>query len=347
MSSKLKMKLLRVLSVFSAAFLLSGFALILPTAAPQAFATSAITFSSQTIQNGQAQTVTFGSTPYTIPLTQTSGGTQEVLCLFRDGFWNGTQLFTNAYNGGDVVPSSIQISAGTINNWMNENTKSVNRTFTWVWFDVVKRGTGNPTCNDLPQDLSDFPYTSNISAEPLISAVVSQSASYDMTPALNSPLSQTIYLNENNTTPATVSGSYFLEAAKIANNTSDWENKFLDSCDPNAPSTRIDLSTLGLTLDTTISPAGQIAPLLISGTPSSNSVGTHTLCLLLDSGTDLKTTFILTIAAERPVPPTPPAPSLPATGLSLDKQATTLTIGAIALVLGGLGLIMRRRLRNN
>jgi hypothetical protein len=340
MSLNTKKKLQRVLSIFCAAFLVSGLALILPTAAPQAFASSAITFSSPNVQNGQAQTVTFGTTPYTIPLTQTSGGTQQVLCFYRDGYFNNTQLFTNEYNGGDVVPTSVEISAGTINNWINENTKSVNRTFTWAWIDVVKLGTGNPTCNDLPQDFSSFPFTTNTSLV-LTSATVSQSASYEVTPALNSPLSQTIYLNENNTTPATVTGSYFLEAAKIANNTSDWENKFLDSCDPNAPNSRIDLSTLGLTLDATLSPAGQIAPLLISGIPNSNSVGTHTLCLLLDSGTDLKTTFILTIAAERP------APALPATGLSGDQQATTLTIGAIAIVLGGLGLIVRRRLWNN
>jgi hypothetical protein len=48
-----------------------------------------------------------------------------------------------------------------------------------------------------------------------------------------------------------------------------------------------------------------------------------------------------------PAPPTPPTPELAETGLNANQQAATLVIGAIAVALGGLGLIVRRRLRNN
>jgi hypothetical protein len=48
-----------------------------------------------------------------------------------------------------------------------------------------------------------------------------------------------------------------------------------------------------------------------------------------------------------PTPPAPPAPELAVTGMSNEQTSSVITVGVIALLLGGLGLIVRKRLNRN
>jgi hypothetical protein len=331
------------MSVMAATFLLSGLGLTLPTFSLEASASSAITVSSTSIRNGEAQQVTFGSSPYTIPRAP-EDGTQKILCFFKHGRFD-TNGEGNQYVAGDVVPTFISVAAGTIDEKFNRNEKISDRSNHWAWIDVVKIGNFNPACNELPQEFANIPshdWSENLYFS---AATITHSASWTVRPALDSPISQTIYVNEDNTTPATVTGSYVAEVSRLASYASSWQQRNLNDCA--STGLRVDLSAMGLTLDPTVSSAGEFAPLLVSGSPTSSSVGTYRLCLRFDSGTDLHTLFDLTIAAERPTPAPPsapattPTPVLASTGANADKVTSTFTAGIVAIVFGALMLMMR------
>jgi hypothetical protein len=327
----------KFISVMAATFLLSGLGLTLPTLSPEAIASSAITVSSTSIRNGEAQQVTFGSSPYEIP-TAGSGETQKILCFFKHGRFD-TNGEGNQYIAGDIVPASISVAAGTIDEKFNRNEKISDRSNHWAWIDVVKIGNFNPECNELPQEFANIPSHDWSGNSFYSAATITHSASWTVRPALDSPISQTIYLNEDNTTPATVTGSYVAEVSRLASYASSWQQRNLNDC--SSTGLLVDLSAMGLTLDPTVSPAGQFAPLLVSGTPTSSSVGTYRLCLRFDSGTDLHTLFDLTIAAERP------APVLATTGANADKVTSTFTAGIVAIVFGVVMLMIRRGFRRS
>jgi hypothetical protein len=318
----------KILAVLGATALAAGVSIATAQSA-SASGSSPITVSNPTIANGQAQTVTFGSGAGTIPLAQ-AGGIQQILCLYK----NGTYVPDLFYTAGRTVPATLSVSAGTFDELMNKNNRAENNTFEWVWLDIYQNQPYDDLrCNDIDLQLADIPsYTSQFVAQ----VVITQSATWTVTPALDSPLAQTIYLNENNTTPATVTGSYLADALDIASQTSKWANRALDNCDANDTSPAVDLSAMGLTLNTADSAIGEIAPLIISGTPTASSVGTHQLCLRLSANQTVYTTFNLTVA-ERPVP------ALAETGVDSRVVIASGLIGSVAVGLGIAVLAFRRR----
>jgi hypothetical protein len=348
----------KILSVLSVTSLAAGVLIVTAqSASATTYATAApITVANTTIANGQAQTVTFGSGAGVIPEQLTSGGIQQALCLFVDGEKEG-----DGFKGGQTVPATLSVSAGTIDEEMNRNFRGVNKTFEWVWFDInMGANQEDLGCADLDFDL-DLERANNFSwsSSTVDEVVVRHSVTWTVTPALNSPLAQTIYINENNTTPATVTGSYLAEALGISSSTSRWGNRSFSNCDATNTSPAVDLTAMGLTLNTAYSAIGEIAPLIISGTPTASSVGTHQLCLRLStSGREIYTLFNLTVA-ERPVPTVqPPAPTVQAPAPTPVLPATTLAetgtdgrlviasglIGTVAIGLGTAFLAFRRRM---
>jgi hypothetical protein len=331
----------KFLAVLGATALASGVSIATAQSA-SASGSSPITVSNPTIANGQAQTVTFGSGAGTIPLAN-PGMIQQILCEYKNGVYIPAKSPFMQYKAGDTVPPTLSVSAGTFNELMNKNNKAENDTYEWVWLDVyLKAGQSNPYCNDVALNLADMP---SWSSDLVDHVEITQSVLWTVTPALDSPLAQTIYLNENNTTPATVTGSYLADALDIASRTSKWAQKDLNDCDPDAAPGQVDLTAMGLTLNTADSAIGEIAPLIISGTPIASSVGTNQICLKLSTSQSVYTIFNLTVA-ERPVVPTPAetvVPTLAETGVDSRLVMASGLIGSVAVGLGIAVLAFRRR----
>jgi LPXTG-motif cell wall-anchored protein len=328
----------KILSVLSVTSLAAG--VLIVTAQPaSAVGAAPITVDNTTIANGQAQTVRFGSGAGVIPTQQSPGGTQQALCLFLDGAKEG-----DGYKGGSTVPATLSISAGTFNASMNRNFKAVNRTLEWVWFEInMATGELGLGCADLDFNLdleraNDFSWSSST----VDGVVVRHSVTWTVTPALSSPLAQTIYINENNTTPVTVSGSYLPEVLDVASRTNRWRNQNQTDC--NSTGDQVDLAALGLTLNTADSAIGETAPLIVSGTPTASSVGTYQLCLKLAGENSLYSFFNLTVAERTAPTAQAPAPTLAKTGTDSRLVMASGLIGTIAIGLGTAFLAFRRRM---
>jgi hypothetical protein len=313
--------------------------LIVTAQSASASGAAPITVANTTIANGQAQTVTFGSGAGLIDLANT-GGIQQALCLYLNGSRQNQQYIANS-----TVPATLSVSAGTFDDYLNKNFKAVNNDFEWVWLDIYQRtGKNDQGCGNLPTARANL---SSWSDDNISQVVVRDSATWTVTPALSSSLAQTMYLNENNTTPVPVTGSYLSEALGLASRTSKWGNNVLRGCDSNAASSRFDLAAMGLSLNTADSAIGEFAPLIISGTPTASSVGTHQVCLKLSTDSrDVYTFFNLTVA-ERPAPTAQapaPTPTLAETGADSRLVMASGLIGTIAIGLGTAFLAFRRRM---
>jgi hypothetical protein len=317
-------------SLLAVALLSSGIALAMPAAA---FATvGGLSVDSAVISNGQAQTVHFGSYAGAIPEGTSSFGSEQVLCFFMDGM----REVNYAYGFGDFVPVTDTVRDGELSDTLNSNGSGSGRTFEWAVF-TISYGDINyhATCSDLPQARADIEASSSAFYS---SAVIEDSVSWTILPSLTTPITQTLYVGQKNTTPATYTASYAeLILDPVAG--SLWMNQTMYPCDETDSG---DMTALpaGLTMDEeTNSPAGTLAPLLISGTPAAGTQGTYRLCLTLGGDGGYVAGFFDLTIADAPVAPV----ALAETGVDMRPLMITGFAGLGLFVIGALGMSLRRR----
>jgi len=273
--------------------------------------------SALTVSNGQAFSVSFPG--YTSAL-----GTGETICWFL----NGNKDPGYGFDQGET-PSTQSVTAGTLDESLNQNKSGVDVVISYVWMNLGFNGAGTGDC---PADLADV-YVGYTNGPVSISAV--ESSSWTVTPAIQSPVTQTIYVGQANNSPASVTESYASLAIENTTTGALWSDPMApNECDESIDSSlpAVDLPA-GLSINTTPAPAGVIPALFVQGTPAAGSEGTYHMCLMLEADRAVYTFFDLTIAAA-PV-------NLPATGTD-EKLVVGLASSATILVLAGLALTLSR-----
>ena len=288
-------------------------------ATPASAANSAsIVPSALTVANGQAFSVSFPG--YTGALAGT-----EAICWYSDGEKDANF----GWNSGQT-PSTVSVSAGTLDEQLNQNKSGVDKVVTFAWMDLGLNGVGTGDCplylDDVYFGYSEGPITVN--------AV--EISSWTVTPAIASPVTQTIYVGQANSTPATVTESYAGLAIENETTGALWSEPLApsecdESIDPDAPAVEL---PAGLSINTTPAPAGVIPALFVQGTPAAGSEGTYHMCLMLEADRAVYTFFDLTIAE----------PALPATGTD-SKLVIALASSAGSLLVAGLVLMIVRTRR--
>jgi len=286
-------------------------------ATPASAANSAsIVPSALTVANGQAFSVSFPG--YTSAL-----GATEAICWYSDG-----EKDTNkGWNDGET-PSTVSVSAGTLDEELNRNKSGVDKVITFAWMDLGFGGVGN-----CPLYLEDV-YVGYTEGPITVSAF--EMSSWTVTPAISSPVTQTIFVGQANNTPATVTESYAGLAIENETTGALWSEPLApsecdESIDSDVPAVEL---PAGLSINTTPAPAGVIPPLVVQGTPAAGSEGTYHMCLMLEADRAVYTFFDLTIAE----------PALPATGTD-SKLVIALASSAGSLLVAGLVLMIVRTRR--
>jgi uncharacterized repeat protein (TIGR02543 family) len=241
-----------------------------------------ITFAGATIPNGGAQTINFGNYASAI-------STNTAICLYNAGgnLITPSNSFPSFYNG-HLPPAQKSVAAGTIDVLMNRNNSGTPIKYNWVVVSYTGTySTSSPVdCSYLPSTLAGVvigaPDTVG-QGQSILSASVT---SYQVTPALQSPVTQSIVVGQANSTPASVTNSF---ASKLTGTGPvKWvaRTSFYD-CDPTLTGNP-DLLPQSLTIDETpVTLANDTVPpppLLVQGTPTSADVGTYHLCVRLGGG---------------------------------------------------------------
>ena len=278
--------------------------------------------SALTVANGQAFSVSFPG--YTGAL----GGT-EAICWYMDGEKDAAY----GWNSGQT-PSTVSVSAGTLDEMLNLNKSGVDKIVTFAWIDLGLGGVGRGDCPLYLEDVY-FGYS-----EGPITVNAFEISSWTVTPAISSPVTQTIFVGQANNTPATVTESYAGLAIENETTGALWSEPLApsecdESIDPEAPAVEL---PAGLSINTTPAPAGVIPALFVQGTPVAGSEGTYHMCLMLEADRAVYTFFDLTIAAAPAV--------LPETGVD-EKLVAGLTSSAAILVLTGFALMVTRVVRRS
>ena len=278
--------------------------------------------SALTVANGQAFSVSFPG--YTGALAG-----NEAICWYVDG----EKDWTYGWDGGET-PSTVSVSAGTLDEGLNLNKSGIDKVLTFAWMDLGINGVGTGDCptylDELYVGYTNGPITLN----------AFEMSSWTVTPAIQGPVTQTIYVGQANNTPATVVESYAGLAIENQTTGALWSDPLTpnycdESFDSDVPA--VDLPT-GLSINTTPAPPGVIPALFVQGTPAAGSEGTYHMCLMLEADRAVYTFFDLTIAAA-------PA-ALPETGTD-EKLVAGLTSSAVILVLAGLALMVSRVVRRS
>jgi hypothetical protein len=317
----------------------AGLALVLPATA-QATG-GGLSVDTATISNGQAINVGFGTYSHLIPAGASPVGSQELVCQYSEGYLN----LDWGFSAGDTVPASFLARDGDFTDGLNDNGTGIPRSYTWFVVEASYSNGMSPTCSDLPQLATDLEGFSN---GYLDNVTISDSVSWTVLPALSSPFGQTLYVGQNNTTPVTYVHSH-ADLIVVPTQGSYWYTEDPNACDETNGDSAVDLAALGLHVDSTNSAPGDLASLLITGTPVAGSEGTYRLCLALEGDRAVKGFFDLTIAdvpAEIPaVTPTstPEATVLAATGVTTRSLTGTGFASLALMVFGGLAVIVRRR----
>jgi hypothetical protein len=274
-------------------------------------------------------------------------GRYRSYCLFVGGLRptpnTGTSLSTafNETNGDLSGDYQETVSAGTISPVLNKNQTTQDLLYEWIGIDWASTGLD---CASLSSTKASLSTDSNVDSFTL-------AKSWTVTPAIESPISQTLSIGTNNHATVAAVG-HAVDPVLDLSVGSHWRQTDLQNCDPTqtANPQTVDLATLGLTLDETgITTAGAIAPVSITGTPLTGTSGTYHLCLQLtgDNGRHLPAMFNLTItdAPQVSTPAPSDQPALAVTGVD-SQLAMGSGIAGSALLLLGIGAIVlafRRR----
>lgn len=273
--------------------------------------------SALTVSNGQALSVAFPG--YTSAL-----GTGEVICWYL----NNDKDAAFGFDQGET-PSTQSVSAGTLDEQLNINKSGVDKVLTYAWMDLGLNGAGTGDC---PSYL-DQVYVGYTNGPITVNAF--EISSWTVTPAISSPVTQTIFVGQANNSPASVTESYAGLAIENTTTGALWSDPMApNECDESIDSSlpAVDLPA-GLSINTTPAPPGVIPALFVQGTPAAGSEGTYHMCLMLEADRAVYTFFDLTIAAA-PV-------ALPETGTD-EKLVAGLASSAAILVLAGLALTLSR-----
>ncbi len=326
-----------VVATLTSALLLSAAAIAVaePASAITISTPSPITVSQPSIANGGGITVSFGAGEGLI-LNAGFEGTQAILCPYINGTWT---TGAGSYSNGNTVPATTSVAAGTADSALNLNPKAVDWTYTWAWINVVKIESASPTCADIPSLYADIATWGGNAF--FSSATVTNSASYTVTPAIQSPVSQTLYVGVANTAPTPFT-TFHADFVTDLSGGSDWLQASDGKCGLQGPNS----STLpaSLSLDTTPdATANELAPLVITGTPTAADIGDYTFCFAVEgtSSTRVYLVYNLTIAAFPPAPAPEPTVEPTAAAVVLAETGTDDRIGLWAglLVAVGLGLL--------
>jgi len=274
------------------------------------FTTSHGTATTATIANGDALTIDFtghnGTGPAGPIANQSASHYQKNLCLFKNGTRVNTGPGSTAqYGAGDTIPNSINVAAGVSDTNMNINATAFDVTYAYVQLFWSWTGTKvGYTCSELPSTLGQvngFAYNGQ-------TVNIVGTDSWTVTPAINSPITQTLYVGTNNTAAASVSFNH-LGLVQDLSSGGQWSDRDPASCDPTSSATQTPIPT-SLHLNTAVSANNAVPDLLLSGTPIPADIGTYSFCMRLRGTVSNYAIFNLTIAAALPVqnPVTTPAP---------------------------------------
>ena len=255
-------------------------------------------------------------------------------CLYIDDTRQTTSTgasFSTAFNSiysdlsGDYIESA---AAGTINPVLNRNKSSIDKVYKWVGIDWAVPG---QDCASLGSSLASLDSDTNVDSWAF-------AKTWTVTPALDTPIEQSLSVGSANSTAATVVG-HGVDSAIDLSGGSHWTQDDLQNCDPtqtSAPQT-VDLASLGLTLDESVSSATTMAPLKVTGTPIAGSQGVYHLCMKLrgDSGSAYAM-YTLTIREGAPV-------TLSNTGTNSDLLWSNLSTGFLLIGIGTSFILRRRR----
>jgi outer membrane protein OmpA-like peptidoglycan-associated protein len=255
-----------------------------------------IQVANSSLANGQAQTVTFLAGAQTW-LTANAG--MRMFCLYVNGTRPSERALATSsidFNAVDSQsdPTGIQevVSAGTTNGILNRNGSAANMTYKWI---AIERNVVDLTGGCANLGATEDLLASDTSVDSFATAV-----SWVVTPAITSPATQTLIVGIENSTPVSLVTNSLEAAINVSGGVSYWVQKQLSDCDTSLPSSQVDLSTLGLTLETTRSEIGTIAPLVLVGTPIVGSAGDYQLCFQIRAGGRGYALLNLSIAATPP-----------------------------------------------
>jgi outer membrane protein OmpA-like peptidoglycan-associated protein len=260
------------------------------------------------IANGQAQTVTFQAAAQTW-LSANSGN--RMFCLYVDGTRETRNAPTSSNPNQDITaidpsfdPTGYQESVllGVVKEVLNKNSGALIKTYKWIAIEMTAIG---QDCSSLSVEETALATNNDVDA-------YATAASWIVTPAISSPASQTLIVGVQNSTPVSLVTNSLDVALNVVDG-SYWEQAELINCNPSLPETQLDLSALGLTLVTTTSASGTVAPLVMQGTPVAGSAGDYQLCLKIEGNRSAIVLVDLTISA------TPPAVAATCTKKSLGN----------------------------
>jgi LPXTG-motif cell wall-anchored protein len=319
------------------AVVLSIGALALVSAAPASATSNAITITPSAIKNGQHITVNFGSWAGVLPTpSQAPNQASElnVLCLYRDNFRQENNE-PWMYNAGNTVPATRTVAAGSLDDALNWNGTGQTTTYKYAVIHMAWVGMiATPQCNDMDED---FANATSFTQGGTVTTTVAATYSWTVGPAMQSPINHTMYVGQSSTAAVQYTNSYASTLVDPSSNGSSWSALSTNFRCTGGNDT-MDTLPSSVTLDTTSSAAGVMAPLKFLGTPTAADARTYHLCLALEGNHTVYTLANVTIAAA-------PAP-LPNTG-SDHSGISLLGAGAGMAVIAGIAIMMIRRRRTN
>jgi LPXTG-motif cell wall-anchored protein len=318
------------------AVVLSIGALALVAAAPASATSNAITITPSAINNGQHITVDFGSWAGVLPTASQANQAHEqnILCLYRDNS-REENAAPWMYNAGDTVPATLTVAAGTLDQALNANNSGQTRNYKYAVIHMTWSGMiAVPQCNDMDQD---FAQATSFTQGGTVTTTVAATYSWTVGPAMQSPINHTMYVGQSSTAAVPYTNSYASALVDPSSNGSSWSTLSTNFRCTGGNDT-MDTLPSSVTLDTTPSAAGDMAPLKFLGTPTAADAGTYHLCLALEGNHTVYALANVTIAAA-------PAP-LPDTG-SDHSEISLLGAGAGMAVIAGIAIMMIRRRRTN